>query len=59
MKKLAIVTATVLGLSTLLAGSAWAKSNEIAVIVKSANSTFWQNVKKGQMMQAKEWVSTK
>lgn len=47
MKKLAIVTATVLGLSTLFAGSAWAKSNEIAVIVKSANSTFWQNVKKG------------
>ena len=47
MKKLAIVTATVLGLSTLFAGSAWANSNEIAVIVKSANSTFWQNVKKG------------
>ena len=47
MKKLAIVTATLLGLSTLFAGSAWAKSNEIAVIVKSANSTFWQNVKKG------------
>ncbi|MCT8632107.1 ABC transporter substrate-binding protein, partial [Glaesserella parasuis] len=47
MKKLAIVTATVLGLSTLFAGSAWAKSDEIAVIVKSANSTFWQNVRKG------------
>ncbi|MDO4698641.1 MAG: ABC transporter substrate-binding protein [Pasteurellaceae bacterium] len=47
MKKLAIVTATVLGLSTLFAGSAWAKSQEIAVIVKSANSTFWQNVQKG------------
>lgn len=47
MKKLAIVTTTVLGLSTLFAGSAWAKSDEIAVIVKSANSTFWQNVRKG------------
>lgn len=47
MKKLAIVTATVLGLSTIFAGSAWAKSDEIAVIVKSANSTFWQNVRKG------------
>ncbi|EQA07729.1 ABC transporter substrate-binding protein [Glaesserella parasuis] len=47
MKKLAIVTTTVLGLSTLFAGLAWAKSDEIAVIVKSANSTFWQNVRKG------------
>ncbi|WP_373819586.1 ABC transporter substrate-binding protein [Glaesserella sp.] len=47
MKKLAIVTATVLGLSSLFSASAWAKADEIAVIVKSANSTFWQNVRKG------------
>lgn len=47
MKKLIIVITTVLGLLTFCAGSVWAKSNEIAVIVKSANSTFWQNVKKG------------
>ncbi|NBI43374.1 substrate-binding domain-containing protein [[Haemophilus] felis] len=54
MKKLAIVTATVLGLSTLFAGSAWANSQEIAVIVKSANSTFWQNVKKGAEVAEKD-----
>lgn len=54
MKKLAIVTATVLGLSTLFAGSAWAKSQEIAVIVKSANSTFWQNVQKGAKAAEKD-----
>ncbi|KAE9533757.1 ABC transporter substrate-binding protein [Ursidibacter arcticus] len=54
MKKLAIVTATVLGLSTLFAGSAWAKSDEIAVIVKSANSTFWQNVRKGAETAGKD-----
>lgn len=47
MKKSAIVTATLLGLSTLFAGSALAQSNEIAVIVKTANANFWQNVKKG------------
>ncbi|WP_373779000.1 ABC transporter substrate-binding protein [Glaesserella sp.] len=47
MKKLAIVTATALGLSSLFSASAWAKADEIAVIVKSANSTFWQNVRKG------------
>lgn len=47
MKKSVIVTSAILGLSTLAIGSAWAKSNEIAVIVKSANSTFWQNVRKG------------
>lgn len=54
MKKLAIVTATVLGLSTLFAGSVWAKSQEIAVIVKSANSTFWQNVQKGAKAAEKD-----
>ena len=31
----------------LLAGSAGAADNEIAVIIKTANSNFWQNVSKG------------
>lgn len=55
MKKLAIVTATLVGLSSLFAaGSAFAKTDEIAVIVKSANSTFWQNVKKGAETAGKD-----
>lgn len=54
MKKTALFTATILGLSTLFAGSAWAKSDEIAVIVKSANSTFWQNVRKGAETAGKD-----
>ena len=38
----------VLGLvATLAAGSALAAGGEIAVIVKTTNSTFWQNVQKG------------
>ncbi len=44
MKKSALFTATLLVYRTLFAGSAMAKSDEIAVIVKSANFTFWQNV---------------
>lgn len=48
MKKVSVFAT--LGLATLLATSinmAFAKSNEIAVIVKTANSNFWQNVNKG------------
>lgn len=48
MKKMSVIAT--LGLATLLASSinmACAKSNEIAVIVKTANSNFWQNVNKG------------
>ncbi|MBA7802804.1 ABC transporter substrate-binding protein [Citrobacter freundii] len=50
MKKISVFAT--LGLATLLATSinmAFAKSNEIAVIVKTANSNFWQNVNKGSM----------
>ncbi|MDH2998308.1 LacI family transcriptional regulator [Pasteurellaceae bacterium LFhippo2] len=54
MKKLAIVTATVVGLSSLFAAPAWAQTGEIAVIVKSANSTFWQNVRKGAEVAGKD-----
>jgi ribose transport system substrate-binding protein len=48
MKKLA--TFAMLGLAAAISMStsaAFAKSNEIAVIVKTANSNFWQNVNKG------------
>ncbi len=55
MKKLTIVTAAVVGLSSAFAaGTALAKTDEIAVIVKSANSTFWQNVKKGAETAGKD-----
>ncbi|HGO5856835.1 TPA: ABC transporter substrate-binding protein [Mannheimia haemolytica] len=54
MRKSALFTATLFGLSTLFAGSAMAKSDEIAVIVKSANSTFWQNVRKGAETAGKD-----
>ena len=47
MKKLTLIASAVLGLSTLFAGtSSFAKTNEIAVIVKTENANFWQNVKK-------------
>ncbi len=36
------------------ASAAWAANNEIAVIVKTANSDFWQNVKKGANAAAAE-----
>ncbi len=55
MKKLTVISATILGLSTLFAAPATlAKTNEIAVIVKSENSNFWQNVKKGALVAEKE-----
>ncbi|WP_439287722.1 ABC transporter substrate-binding protein [Lonepinella sp. BR2904] len=55
MKKLTLITAAVLGLSTLfVAPQSLAKSNEIAVIVKSENATFWQNVKKGALDAEKD-----
>ena len=44
-----------LGLSTLFAGtSSFAKTNEIAVIVKTENANFWQNVKKGAEAAGKD-----
>lgn len=55
MKK--IIAITMLSLSMILAmgmNSAAAKSNEIAVIVKTANSNFWQNVNKGAMAAGSE-----
>lgn len=51
MKKLAIVTALS---AALFAGTALAQSNEIAVIVKSSNSTFWQNVRLGAETAGKD-----
>ncbi|WP_062228416.1 ABC transporter substrate-binding protein [Aureimonas frigidaquae] len=45
MKKL--VAALAASAALLTAGSALAQDKEIAVIVKTANSTFWQNVQKG------------
>ncbi|QLB12249.1 monosaccharide ABC transporter substrate-binding protein (CUT2 family) [Bisgaardia hudsonensis] len=55
MKKLTVISAAILGLSTLFVSSAtFAKTNEIAVIVKSENSNFWQNVKKGALAAEKE-----
>lgn len=50
MKKLTLISAAILGLSiSFVAPNALAKTNEIAVIVKSENSNFWQNVKKGAL----------
>lgn len=55
MKKLKLIASTVLGLSTLLvAPQLLAKSNEIAVIVKTENANFWQNVKKGAEAAGKD-----
>ncbi|QOG07324.1 ABC transporter substrate-binding protein [Aureimonas sp. OT7] len=45
MKRLAL--AALASVFTLAAGSAMAQEKEIAVIVKTANATFWQNVQKG------------
>ena len=48
MKKFAIAAlATLVGFSALVSSPAMAKSDEIAVIVKTANANFWQNVNKG------------
>lgn len=55
MKKLTLIASAVLGLSTLFAGtSSFAKTNEIAVIVKTENANFWQNVKKGAEAAGKD-----
>lgn len=55
MKKLTLIASAVLGLSTLFAGtSSFAKTNEIAVIVKIENANFWQNVKKGAEAAGKD-----
>ncbi len=53
MKKLALGLAAV-GLLAGLAGPALAQSKEIAVIVKTTNSNFWQNVNKGASAAIKE-----
>ena len=45
MKRLAL--AAFASALTLTAGTALAQEKEIAVIVKTANATFWQNVQKG------------
>ncbi|SEH29875.1 ABC transporter substrate-binding protein [Rhizobium sp. NFR12] len=50
MKKLA----TALLASALILGAASAQAAEIAVIVKTVNSTFWQNVQKGADAAMKE-----
>ena len=55
MKK--IFAMTLLSASIALSAgmsSAFAKSNEIAVIVKTANANYWQNVKKGAMSAGEE-----
>ena len=55
MKKLTLIASAVLGLSTLFAGtSSFAKTNEIAVIVKTENANFGQNVKKGAEAAGKD-----
>lgn len=55
MKKLTLIASAVLGLSTLFAGtSSFAKTNEIAVIVKTENANLWQNVKKGAEAAGKD-----
>lgn len=41
----------------LSAGSAWAAGGEIAVIIKTANSNFWQNVNKGASEAIKKYPS--
>ncbi|MGR6980156.1 substrate-binding domain-containing protein [Testudinibacter sp. P27/CKL/0425] len=55
MKKFAVAAlATVVGFSALVSTSVMAKSNEIAVIVKTANANFWQNVNKGAVDAGKD-----
>lgn len=55
MKKLTLIASAVLGLTGLFAsGQILAKSNEIAVIVKTENANFWQNVRKGAEAAGKD-----
>lgn len=55
MKKLTLIASAVLGLTSLFAsGQILAKSNEIAVIVKTENANFWQNVRKGAEAAGKD-----
>ncbi|TNH06885.1 ABC transporter substrate-binding protein [Testudinibacter sp. TR-2022] len=55
MKKYALAAiATLVGFSALISSPVMAKSNEIAVIVKTANANFWQNVNKGAVEAGKD-----
>ncbi|MGC7590749.1 ABC transporter substrate-binding protein [Bisgaard Taxon 46] len=55
MKKMTLIASAILGLSTLFAApQLLAKTNEIAVIVKTENANFWQNVKKGAVAAEKD-----
>lgn len=56
MKKssIKVLTKVVLGLSLALSTNLMAKSNEIAVIVKTANANFWQNVRGGAEAAGKD-----
>ncbi len=55
MKKMTLIASAILGLSTLFAApQLFAKTNEIAVIVKTENANFWQNVKKGALAAEKD-----
>lgn len=55
MKKLTFIAATIFSLSALFtAPNTLAKSNEIAVIVKTENANFWQNVRKGAESAGKD-----
>lgn len=49
-----IVSACLVSVLALAAGSASAADKEIAVVVKTVNSTFWQNVQKGAAAAQKE-----
>ena len=50
-----LLTTTLFASTLVLAGAAaQAADKEIAVIVKTANSDFWQNVKKGSTAAASE-----
>lgn len=54
MKKLKTMMTVVLGLGLALPGlAAQAAGKEIAVIVKTSNSNYWQNVQKGALASAK------
>ena len=53
VKKLVLGLAAV-GMVAGLAGPAMAQSKEIAVIVKTTNSNYWQNVNKGASAAIKE-----
>lgn len=55
MKKFAVAAlATLVGFSALISSPVMAKSSEIAVIVKTANANFWQNVNKGAVEAGKD-----